>query len=175
LDGHQGKYILMWGGFCSKYAKKEKGGGYMGIDFEGLIREISKSCLGEDQCGECKKEDCLVGYCKKSLTTALKQQDHFIDQGMSFMPYGDTKLYDEEHAIDSIGYLLNQCKGCNLYHDEDCIINIVRSALEIILLGDVQDYKGSSLLYLNDIKNVNEQKAKKIYEAFQRSKKALNL
>lgn len=144
----------------------------MSIDFEGLISEVSRCCLGESECGECQKEGCFIGYCKKSLTTSLKQQNEFIDEGMSKLPYNDTKIYDDETMIDVIGYLLNQCKNCNLYHDEECIINIVRSALEIVLLGDVQEYKGSALVYLSDIKAINEELANKIFQAFQRRKKA---
>lgn len=143
----------------------------MNINFENLITEVSKCCLGEEECGTCQKEACLIGYCKKSLTTSLKQQSEFIEGGMKSFPYNDTKLYDDEMATDAIGFLLNQCKNCNLYHDEECIINIVRSALEIILLGDIQEYKGSALFYLSDIKNVNEEVASKIHEAFQRKKK----
>ncbi|ADL08803.1 conserved hypothetical protein [Thermosediminibacter oceani DSM 16646] len=142
----------------------------MGVDIEGLINEVSKCCLGESVCGKCDRENCLIGYCKKMLTTSLKQRSEFIDGGIDNLPYYDTKIYDDVVITDAIGYLLNQCRNCNLYHDENCIINIVRSALEIILLGDAQEYKGSVLIYLNDIKKVNEKVADKIFEAFNRRK-----
>ncbi|AKL94193.1 hypothetical protein CACET_c06830 [Clostridium aceticum] len=142
------------------------------INFEHLIKEVTKCCLGEEQCSSCEKDTCLIGYCKKSLTTSLKQHNEFIDGGMEEIPYNDTKIYDDEMIVDTIGFLLNQCKNCNLYHDEECIINIVRSALEIILLGEAQDYKGSTLFYLGDIKNVNEEIADKIFQAFQCKKSA---
>lgn len=142
------------------------------INFEGLMKEISKCCLGEEQCGSCQREDCLIGYCKKGLISSLKEQSEFIDDGMEGIPYNDTKMYDDEVMVEAIGFLLNQCKNCNLYHDEECIINIVRSALEIILLGDSQEYKGSTLFYLGDIKNVNAEMADKIFQAFQRRKDA---
>jgi len=141
-----------------------------GINSEILISEIGKCCLGKEVCRECKKEDCLVGYCKKSLMTFLKQNNEFIDGGMKEIPYGDTKMYDNELIVQAIGSLLNQCRNCNVYHDEECIINIVRSALEIIVLGEFQEYKGSTLLYLNDIKNVNSEMADKILQAFQSQK-----
>ncbi|AOY76123.1 hypothetical protein [Clostridium formicaceticum] len=144
----------------------------MDINFESLVKEIAKCCLGEEQCGTCEKESCLIGYCKRSLTTSLKQQSEFIDGGMEEIPYNDTKIYDDEMIVETIGFLLNQCKNCNLYHDEECIINIVRSALEIILLGEAQDYKGSTLFYLGDIKAVNEGVADRIFQAFQSKKNA---
>lgn len=141
------------------------------INSEVLISEIGKCCLGKEVCEDCKKEECLIGYCKKSLMTFLKQNSEFIDGGMKEIPYGDTKLYDTEAVVQAIGSLLNQCRNCNVYHDEECIINIVRSALEVIALGEFQEYKGSTLLYLGDIKGVNPQIAEKIFAAFQNHKK----
>jgi len=146
----------------------------MAVDIEGLINAISKCCLGEVQCGACDMDNCLIGYCKKMLTTSLKENTEFIDGGIDNLPYYDTRFYDEVDVVDTIGYLLNQCRYCNLYHDEACIINIIRSALEIILLGQAQEYKGSVLIYLNDIRKVNESVAEKIFEAFNLRKEETN-
>ncbi|WP_341878021.1 hypothetical protein [Defluviitalea saccharophila] len=140
------------------------------INYEGLITQIQKCCLTEEICGECVKEKCLVGYCKKCLTTCLKSNDEFIDHGLDHIPYDDTRVYDDEVIIKALGFLLHQCRNCNAYHDEECIINIVRSAFEVILLGEPQEYKGSTFLYLNDIKNVNEEFSQKIFHAFDQIK-----
>jgi len=138
------------------------------LQVDALITEIGNCCLGEEFCLQCKQEDCLIGFCKKSLLTVLKQKDDFITNGMQALPYNDTKLYDTDTVVNAIGFLLNQCRNCNVYHDEDCIINIIRSSLEIILLGEVQEYRGSTLLYLNDIQKVNAEMADKILHSVQR-------
>lgn len=140
------------------------------INFDGLIKEVGRCCLTENECSTCHSEKCLIGYSKKTLITSLKKQDEFIEDGCLKIPYEDTKLYDDVVVSDVMGFLLNQCKNCNLYHDEDCIINIIRSSLEIILLGESQEYKGSTFVYFNDIKNINEDAAKKIYSAFNERK-----
>lgn len=140
------------------------------INYEKLISEVSNCCLGEEACGGCQNEKCLIGYCKDCLLKALKQGDDFIDGGVDNIPYFDVKVYDNETLIEAIGFLLNQCRNCNLYHDEDCIINIVRQCLEIIILGDSQDYKGSTFVYLNDIKSINSDIADRILESFNRRK-----
>lgn len=126
--------------------------------------------MGEKACGGCENEKCLIGYCKECLLTALKQGDDFINGGVENIPYNDVKIYDNEILIDTIGFLLNQCRNCNLYHDEDCIINIVRKCLEIILFGDSLEYKGSVLIYLNDIKSVNSDMADKILKVYNKRK-----
>ena len=126
--------------------------------------------MGEETCGGCENRKCLIGYCKECLLTALKQSDDFIDGGTEEIPNSDVKIYDNEVLIDTIGFLLNQCRNCNLYHDEDCIINIVRQCLEIILFGDTLEYKGSVLIYLADIKSVNSDIADKILDAYNQRK-----
>ncbi|ABR46974.1 conserved hypothetical protein [Alkaliphilus metalliredigens QYMF] len=136
------------------------------IDFNVLIQEMGKCCLTENVCETCDKEKCLVGYCKQSLLTTFKQQDEFIDGGMDDIPYDDLKAFDEETLINAIVFTLNQCKNCHLYHDEDCIINIIRSAMEIALIGQEQDYKGSTLVYFTDLQSTNKVIADKIYTAF---------
>ena len=137
------------------------------IDIEGLIREIGNCCL---ECDVCQGEDCLIGYCKRSLITVLKQDDEFIIDGVDNLPLNDIKIYCPETSINAIGFLLNQCRSCYLYHDEECIVNIVRSALEIIILGDLQEYRGSNVRYLQEINSVDPEKAEKILKAFQNRK-----
>ncbi len=141
----------------------------VGLNVEGLIGEISNCCLGK-VCTSCHQEECLIGYCKKSLLTVLKQNNEFIDDGMQQIPLNDTKVYENDTVIDAIGFLLNQCRNCNVYHDDECIINIVRSSLEVILLGESHDYKGSTLMYLNEIKSRNEEMAGKIFASFSAKK-----
>lgn len=140
------------------------------INYEKLISQVGKCCLTEDSCGPCEKENCLIGYCKQSLLTCLKQKEEFLDAGMEKIPYDDIKVYDNDRIIQSLAFLLHQCRNCNVYHDEECIINIIRSTFEIILLGEVQEYKGSTLMYLNDIKSVNPAEAEKVLTAFQQVK-----
>ncbi|OEF97798.1 hypothetical protein BHF68_13245 [Desulfuribacillus alkaliarsenatis] len=140
------------------------------INYEELISQLGECCITD--CGICKKDECLVGYCKQSLTSCLKQKDEFLDGGMEGIPYNDSKIYDNDSIINSLASLLLQCRNCNVYHDDECIINITRSSLEIILLGDYQDYKGSTLVYFNDLKSVNKEIADKVLASFQQKKSA---
>lgn len=139
------------------------------INFNALIEKTGKCCLTKEACGSCKKEECLVGYCEQSLLSAFKAQDEFIDDGMDYIPYEDTKIYDEEKFIEAIAFTLNQCKNCQLYHDDDCIINIIRSSLEVGLLGDYIDYKGSTLMYFTDLGNKDKEISARVYSAFKQN------
>ncbi|MCM8900457.1 hypothetical protein KVG29_04345 [Caldicoprobacter algeriensis] len=136
------------------------------INYDRLIEQVGKCCLTEDFCGTCQKEACLIGYCKHVLLKAFKQHNEFIDGGMDNIPSFDTKLYDEEDLINAIAFILNECKNCQLYHDDECVINIIRSCMEIALLGDYLEYKGSTFLYFADLNNENKEIAQRIFEAF---------
>ena len=140
------------------------------IDYEGLIRTAKDVCLTEAQCGSCKNNDCLMGYSKGCLTKSIKDNTEFIDGGMDKLPLQDMKMYDNDAVVESLAYLLHQCRNCNLYHDEDCIINIMRSTYEVILLGEPQEYKGSTFMYLNDIKSAEASIADRIFTAFNKKK-----
>ncbi|WP_350344466.1 hypothetical protein PRVXT_000882 [Proteinivorax tanatarense] len=133
------------------------------INMEGIVKNLSQCCLS---CAECSSTTCLVSYDKRVLNKAILGEDEFVDGGLDGLNIIDTKVYDEDEVIDTIGYLLNQCKNCKLYHDEDCIINVIRSSLELILLGEYVDYEGSVFMYLNNIKDYDEKKAEKISQAY---------
>lgn len=141
-----------------------------GLDFNSLITSVGNCCLTENNCCTCSKENCLVGYCKKNLLTCLKTSEQFIEGEIDNIPLFDTKIFDEKSIIETVGLILNQCKNCNAYHDEECIINMLRSACEVILFGNPKEYNGSVLLYLDDVKGDNEEISTRIYDAFINSK-----
>lgn len=137
-----------------------------GLDFNGLIKKVGDCCLTEENCGTCCKEECFIGYCEQCLVTCLKNQDEFIDNGVDNIPYADTKVFEEEFIISAIAFVLKQCKNCQMYHDDDCIINIVRSALEVSLIGEYLEYRGNNFMYFSDLQTKDKDIAKKVYDAF---------
>ncbi len=137
------------------------------INYDLLIRDLSNCCLKDVYCESCQGDKCLIGYAKNRVVYSLKENEEFIDDGLDQLPLYDVKTYDEETVLRSIGNILKQCRNCKAYHDEDCIINIVRSALEIIIFGESHDYEGSVLMYLASISNGDQEAAFKIKEYFE--------
>ncbi|EOD00839.1 hypothetical protein [Caldisalinibacter kiritimatiensis] len=136
------------------------------INYDALINDLSKCCLDDVYCQSCQGNNCLIGYAKNQLMYALKNNEEFIDGGLEYLPLFDVKTYDEDVVLKSIGNILKQCRNCKTYHDEDCIINIIRSALEIIILGESHEYEGSVLMYLAAISKENPEVAMKIKQYF---------
>lgn len=135
---------------------------YNEVNYNNLIKNVGESCLSIASCGECKLDKCLIGYSKICITNSLKDKVTYVMDGQSNIPSSDGKIYDRGHLTDSISDLLKQCKSCDKDHFENCLINVLRNCYEILLFGDIQPYKGSTLLYLNNIKNVNSDIANEI-------------
>ncbi|MTI48793.1 MAG: hypothetical protein FH761_13195 [Firmicutes bacterium] len=136
------------------------------INYDLLIKDLSNCCLKDSYCQSCQGEKCLIGYSQKQLIDSLKSREEFLEGVLDELPLYDVKNYDEETILKSIGNLLKQCRNCKTYHDEDCIINIVRSALEIAILGESHEYEGSVLMYLLAISEENPEVGMKIKEYF---------
>lgn len=132
------------------------------VNFNNLIKNLGTCCLTESSCGTCKQGSCLIGYSKNCVTNCLKEGVTYVMDGQANIPYVDSKVYDKYDLIDAIADVLRQCKSCDKNHFENCLINVLRNCYEILLLGEIQEYKGSTLLYLNDIKSVDEEIAQEI-------------
>lgn len=136
------------------------------LNFDKVITDLGRCCLTEDLCGSCAKKNCLIGYSKESIVNCFKEKVTYVIDGAENIPTMDTKLYNNEDVIYGIANILKQCKSCKEDHYDNCIINVIRSCYEVILFGEHQNYRGSSLIYLSNIKNLNEEISGKIFEAY---------
>ena len=136
------------------------------VNFSKLVDKLSPCCLSEDVCGGCEKENCLIGYGKECLKNCMINKVTYVIDGHTNIPIMDTKLYDKEFAVEAIANTLKTCKSCNENHYDNCIINILRSCYEVILVGEEQKYKGSTFLYLNELQEINPEIADKVFKAY---------
>ena len=137
-----------------------------GINFNILVDALSNCCLGKTTCGKCENEKCLIGYCKKSIVTSLKENKTVIEENLTQIPFSDFKIFDEVSTKEAIAAILSECKNCDLKHDEDCIINLLRSACEVIVFGNFQEYNGNPISYIKNISKTNKVAATQIYDLY---------
>ncbi|OWZ83893.1 hypothetical protein [Natranaerobius trueperi] len=136
------------------------------LNFVKVYKKVDKCCLGKGVCNHCKGNECLVGFSKNIIINAMENDEFYVDDGVDKIPTYDLKGYEKEDVIEAVGQILKQCKNCKLYHDEECIVNVTRSALEHILTGDNFEYKGSAFVYLNDIKNVDPELGDALFKTY---------
>ncbi|WP_315118919.1 hypothetical protein [uncultured Clostridium sp.] len=136
------------------------------INFDSLITNLGNCCLTEEKCKSCSKDGCLIAYSKEGVKNCLKNSVSYVENGCENIPLVDTKVYDENNLIIAIADILNQCRSCRENHFDNCVINVLRNCYEVALVGEVQRYKGSTLIYLSDIKNLNPEIGAKIMDKY---------
>ncbi|MFS8501430.1 MAG: hypothetical protein FWJ59_06445 [Caldicoprobacter sp.] len=45
-----------------------------------------------------------------------------MNEASTMTSWLNKKVYDEEQLINAIAFILNKCKNCQLYHDDQCVI-----------------------------------------------------
>lgn len=123
------------------------------IDLAALEEQLNKLCLSCDRYSpECKESQCLIGFGRKVLRFAANKKTFDIPGASKLLPERDFKPYYPEQVAPAIAETCRQCRQCRDNHSPDCVIALVRSALECALLQENIDYPGSVFLYLARIK-----------------------
>ena len=136
------------------------------VNFSRLVDKLSPCCLSEDICGGCERETCLVGYGTECIKNCMINKVTYVIDGCKNIPIMDTRIYDKEYITDGVADILRTCKSCKENHFENCIVNILRSCYEVILFGEEKEYKGSALVYLNDLKESSPEIADKLFQKY---------
>ncbi|MDR3596910.1 hypothetical protein [Clostridium sp.] len=136
------------------------------VNFSKLVDKLTPCCLSEEVCGSCEKEKCIVAYAKECIKSCMINKVTFVENGREEIPSTDFKVYEREFLLDGIVETLKACKSCTEEHFDNCIISILRNSYEIALLGEEQEYQGSTFLYLNKLKEMNNNVADKIFEKY---------
>ena len=132
-----------------------------------IFKDLGKICKTPAVCGKCAEKACLVGYSRNVAVECRKEKRTGIPNGFENIPPSDIRGgYDEYEVLHAIAHLLLQCKECKDDHYENCIINIIRSCLEVIEFGEEQKYEGNVIQYLMKISQSNPTKAAIIQEEY---------
>lgn len=136
-----------------------------------IFSDLGRICQTEAVCRKCAGRACLVGYSKDCAASCRVKEVTYVDKGFAEIPPADIRGgYDEFEVLHAIAHLLLQCRSCKKDHYEDCIINVVRSCLEVIEFGEEQVYEGDPLSYMMKIRDLDEQKADIIAEEYRLEK-----
>ena len=119
-----------------------------GLDAQLIWNDLEDCCLQETNCGQCKKESCIIGFAKKCVSDYMKA------------PKKEVEL---ERAI---AHILKECKDCKQDHTENCIINVIRNCYEVGLFGDIHPFEGSVFQYLMYLNSQFPEKSAQIAQLY---------
>ena len=132
-----------------------------------IFVDLGKICQTEAVCQKCAERGCLVGYSKDCAAKCRVKGQTYVENGFAEIPPCDIRGgYDEYNVLHAIAHRLLQCRGCKQEHYKDCLINVVRSCLEVIEFGEEQEYEGDPLSYMVKVRGLNPQKADIIAEEY---------
>lgn len=115
---------------------------------------LQKICQGCDLLNspDCKESSCLVGFSKKVLNFASQKGMLDIPGAAGLIPASDFKPYYPETVAPVLAETCRQCKECRDNHSPDCVVALVRTAIEHTVLPEAIPYPGSVFMYLAAIK-----------------------
>ncbi|MEW6063703.1 hypothetical protein P378_13885 [Desulforamulus profundi] len=128
-------------------------------NFQNLSATLNEFCRDCDinAAGQCKEAACLVGFSKKVIKFAEQKGVLDIPGAGSLIPKNDFKHYYQEQVSKTIAESCKLCKECRDNHSPDCVISLVRTALESAVLQEQIDYPGSTFMYLAKVKQQNDE------------------
>lgn len=137
------------------------------LDLMEIFKDLGNVCQTEAVCGKCASKGCLVGYSKESAAECRIKGRTYVEDGYDNIPPSDIRGgYDEFDVLHTISHLLIQCRSCKKDHFDNCVINIIRSCMEVIEFGEEQIYEGDPLSYMIKIAGLDPQKAEIIREEY---------
>ena len=132
-----------------------------------IFKDLGKICKTPTTCGKCEEKSCLIGYARNSTAECRIAKRTGIPGGFENIPPCDIRGgYDEYNVLHAIAHLLLQCKGCKEDHYNNCLINVVRSCLEVIEFGEEQEYRGNVIEYMMLLSRKDKVKAEIIKEEY---------
>lgn len=123
------------------------------VDLKTMLDKLDAFCRECDYFNNgCKEATCLVGFSKKVLRFAMQRGVLDIPGAHDLIPKNDFKPYYPEAIGGVLAETCRQCRECRENHSEDCVISLVRNALEGALLPEQLEYPGSVFMYLAKVK-----------------------
>lgn len=126
--------------------------------YSNIESRLEDICLGTDVCGVCSKNECLVGYTKSIIRSAIKGEEVDLNY---FNILNNKKIFNNDKVIESLVLTLELLKD-DSFDKNDIRINQARKNLEVILLGTFVEEFNSFKEYIGEIERIDKSIAKKV-------------
>ncbi len=136
--------------------------------YQHIQEDLENICMGPAYCNTCQGNQCAIGQAKAIIRKSLVNPDWQSESGKLEASYQDKPFIDEE-VIDSLVdtlWLIESVK------DQTSLNNahLIRNQLETILFGRSIENVEDISSYINEVKNENDELAKRIDSAYKMRK-----
>lgn len=136
------------------------------INFVSVKNAVENCCRHGAECSTCQGKDCLIGFAKIVSEYANCKKALSIPDGIKLVPTRDYKLYDADMVATALASINNECKNCMDNHDDNCVVNIIRSSLEVALFGEHVEFTGNPLIYVMNLSKINPTLGDKVMQEY---------
>ena len=141
---------------------------------EALTEAINAVCHTPEVCGQCDGKNCLVGFSRYANNYSKKNDTPNVPNGFDEIPPIDTRGgYEDDDVLRLIAQTLYFCKSCKQDHRNNCVLALIRDCMEIILIGEEQDYEGDPVTYLKLFSEKNKTLGAALTEIYTEEKERL--
>lgn len=119
-----------------------------GVKVPSIREYLENCCHSEDNCGSCTGKECLIGFAKIISDYSTIRKTLSIPNGIKMVPFQDFKVYESKDVAMALAGINLECKNCMDSHDDNCVVNIMRSSLEVALTGQHVEFSGNPFSYL---------------------------
>lgn len=141
------------------------------INITSIRTAVQDCCRTSKECGQCQGKNCLVGFAKIVSEYAGLKKTLNIPNGIKMVPGADFKTYEPQDVAMAIAVINAQCKNCMDNHEDNCVINVTRSALEVCLFGQHFAFQGNPLMYMMKLSEADAQHGAMVMNAYRSLKK----
>jgi len=120
-----------------------------------VAENVNSICLGEDNCGGCQGNNCVVGYTKSLIKYGLDESESTKIDASVIKEKKINKNYDKELTLESLRMTLLLIKA-DPNNSEYKNIHEIRKNLEMILFGKSVDEIGDWLEYIKKLSEFDE-------------------
>ncbi|MCF6465821.1 TMEM165/GDT1 family protein [Clostridium sp. Cult2] len=138
----------------SKYSPMKEVAATLYIQTKLLKKAVDDICLGEDVCGNCSGNNCIIGYTKSLLENARDNNQFYVEEDIGFQKLKN-KNFDKTKVMEALSLIIADSIEYGLVNDEKFIINKIKGFLELILIGKNIRFDGDLSKYIRQIKRVN--------------------
>lgn len=120
-----------------------------------LNSAVEDICLGEEKCGNCSGNNCIVGYTRAILKNARENEEYYVDKNIDLSKLL-RKNFDNDKVIEALALIIKDYIKYGVIEDENFIINEVRRSLELILFGRNIKFDKKPSKYIENIEKVDK-------------------
>ncbi|HBS60391.1 MAG: hypothetical protein AAGU23_05100 [Bacillota bacterium] len=133
------------------------------INVDHIQKAVENCCLA---CTVCHGKNCRVGFAKIMSGYAGLKQRLSIPRGIDMVPSGDDKAYNPDRVANALAVINYECRNCMDNHEDNCVVNIARSAMEVLLFGEHVEFCGNSQEYMQKLSRLNAEYGAKVTQAY---------